>query len=61
MRRDLKHNPQKYLSNTPGGVQASAFQPPDPHWKAFLFLISSWDVVYLFTHWVVQNTKRTLF
>jgi hypothetical protein len=31
MRRDIEHNPQKYLSNTPGGVQASAFQPPDPH------------------------------
>ena len=61
MRRDFNHNPQKYLSNTPGGVHASAFQPPDPHWKAFLFLFSSWDVVNLFTHWVVQNTKRTLF
>jgi len=34
MRRDIEHNPYKYLSNTPGGVQASASQPPDPHWKA---------------------------
>ena len=28
MRRDIGRNPQKYLSNTPGGVQASASQPP---------------------------------
>ena len=34
MRRDIKHNPHKHLSNTPGGgVQASASQPPDPHWN----------------------------
>ena len=31
MRRGIEHNPYKYLSNTPGGVQASASQPPDPH------------------------------
>ena len=28
-----------YLSNTTGGVQASASQPPDPHWKPFLIVI----------------------
>ena len=28
---DIEHNPHKNLSNTPGGVQASASQPPDPH------------------------------
>jgi hypothetical protein len=26
----IKHNPQKYLNNTSGGVQASTSQPPDP-------------------------------
>jgi hypothetical protein len=31
MRQDIEHNSHKYLSNTPGGVQASASQPPDPH------------------------------
>jgi len=31
MRQDIEHNPHKSLSNDPGGVQASAFQPPDPH------------------------------
>ena len=31
MRRDIEHNPHKYLSNTPGGMQASASQPPDLH------------------------------
>jgi hypothetical protein len=31
MRRDIEHNPYKYLSNTFGGVQASASQPPDPY------------------------------
>ena len=34
VRRDIAHNPKHYLSNTPGGVQASASQPPDPHCKA---------------------------
>jgi hypothetical protein len=31
VRRDSEYNPHKYLNNTPGGVQASASQPPDPH------------------------------
>ena len=31
VRRDSDYNPHKYLNNTPGGVQASASQPPDPH------------------------------
>jgi hypothetical protein len=37
-RRNVEHNPPKYLSNTirAGGVQASASQPPDPHWKPSL-------------------------
>jgi hypothetical protein len=35
MRQDTEHNPQKHLSNTHGGMRASAYQPPDPHWKAF--------------------------
>jgi len=39
MRRDIEHNPHKYLGNNPGGVQASASQPPDPHWKASLIFI----------------------
>jgi len=34
MRRNIEHN--KYLSYTPGGVQASASRPPDPHRKASL-------------------------
>jgi hypothetical protein len=34
MGRDIEYNPHKYLSNTPGSVQASASQePPDPHLK----------------------------
>jgi len=28
MRRDIEHNPPEYLSNTPGGLQASASQLP---------------------------------
>ena len=40
LRQDIEHNPQKYLSNTPDGVQAFASQPPDPHWKASLILFS---------------------
>ena len=35
MGRDIEHNPHTYLSNTPGSVQASASQPPDPHCKVF--------------------------
>jgi hypothetical protein len=31
MRRSIEPNPHKYPSNTPGGVQASASQPPDLH------------------------------
>ena len=34
IRRHIERNPQKLLSNTPGGVQASASQPPNPHWNA---------------------------
>ena len=36
----IEHNPHKYLSNTPGGVQASASQPPDPHCKTSLIVFS---------------------
>jgi hypothetical protein len=36
MRQDIEHNPYKYPSYTPGGVQASASQPPDPHRKTSL-------------------------
>jgi len=28
--QNMEHNPYKYLSNTPGGEQTYAFQPPDP-------------------------------
>jgi hypothetical protein len=31
MRQDIKHIPHKYLSSTPGDLQAFASQPPDPH------------------------------
>jgi len=31
LRQDIEHNPYKYLSNTPGGVQVFASQLPDPH------------------------------
>ena len=32
IRQDIKYNPHKYMSNIlGGGVQAFAFQPPDPH------------------------------
>jgi len=40
MRRDIDHNPHKYLSNTPGGVQASASQPPDPHCSYFILQVT---------------------
>jgi hypothetical protein len=54
MRRDNKHNPYKYLSNTSGGVQASASPL-----KSFLFLFySRQDIVCLCIHWVVQNTEQ---
>jgi len=49
--------PHKFLSNIPGGVQASGTEL-DPHWKPFLILFSRWDVVCLCIHWVVQNTKQ---
>jgi hypothetical protein len=40
IRQDIdEHNPHKYLCNTPGGVQVSASQLPDPYWKAFLVFI----------------------
>ena len=58
MRRDIENNPHKYLGNTPGGVQASASQPPDPHWKAFPLLFSRWNVVCLCIHWVVQKKQN---
>jgi hypothetical protein len=28
---NIKRDPHKYLSNTPGGVQAFASQPPNPY------------------------------
>jgi hypothetical protein len=37
--RGGEHNPQKYLSNTSGGMQAPASQPPDPHWTGSLIFI----------------------
>ena len=38
---ETKHGtqPPKYPSNIPGGVQASAYQPLDPHCKASLVFI----------------------
>jgi hypothetical protein len=39
MRRDIEHNPHKYLSNTPSGVQGSESQPPDPHRQACLISV----------------------
>jgi len=38
-RRDFEHNPYKYLSNTPGGVQAFVSQPPGSHWRTSLIFI----------------------
>jgi len=57
MRRDIEQNPRKYLSNTPGGVQASTSHYLIPT-KKLLFFFSTWDVVCLCIHWVVQNTKQ---
>jgi len=37
------------ISSTPGDMQASASQPPDPHWKAYL-IFSRWDVMCICTH-----------
>ena len=39
MRRGIECNPHKYQSNIPGGVQASASQPFDPHRKPSLIFI----------------------
>jgi len=57
-RQDIEHNSLNFLSNTPGGVQGSASQPPDPHWETYLISFSRWNVVCLCIHWVVQNTKQ---
>jgi hypothetical protein len=39
-RRNIEYKPHKYLGNTnPGWLQASASQPSDLYWKAFLILI----------------------
>jgi hypothetical protein len=38
--------------------------PPNhliPTEKLLLFLFSRWDVVCLYIHWVVQNTKQRFF
>jgi len=50
-----------WASNTPGGVQTSASQPPDPHWKAFPNLILQVGFCVSALHWAVQNTKQHLF
>jgi len=59
MRRDIKHNPHKYLSNTLGVCR---LLPPNhliPTKKLLLFLFSRCDVVCLCIHWVaVQNIKQ---
>jgi len=47
MKQGNEYNPHKYMGNTPGGIQASASQPPDPHWKAFP-LFSSGEMLYVF-------------
>jgi len=52
MRRDIEHNPHKYLSNTPGGVQAPWSTTNEtnhliPTEKPLLILFSRWDVVSL--------------
>jgi hypothetical protein len=44
VRQDIEHNPYKYLSNTCGGVQASASQPPDPHWRTSLISLINLQV-----------------
>jgi len=41
---DIQHNPYKYLSNTPGGVQASASQPPTPPTEKLLLFIFTLQV-----------------
>jgi len=56
MRRDVIYNTHKYLSNTPGGVQASASQPPGS--TEMLLLIILHVECCLCIHWVVQNTKQ---
>jgi len=55
--------PPQNSSNTPGGVQAHAFQPSDPYWKAFpLFDLQVGSCcASLCIHWVVQNTKQHIF
>jgi len=40
-------NKNQYLSNSPGSVQASASQPPDPYWKASLNFILQVGCVFL--------------
>jgi hypothetical protein len=61
MRRGIERNPHKYQSNTPGGVQASASQPFDPHRKASLIFILEWDVVSLHPLGGAEEHKTTSF
>ena len=53
-RWDIECNPNKYMSNAPGGMLLT------PTEKFFIFLFSGWDVVCLCIHWVVQDTNNIL-
>jgi len=61
MRQDIEYNPHTYLSNTPGGEQASTSQPPVPYRKPFHLLFSRWNAERLCIHWATQNTKQQPF
>ena len=53
MKRDIEHNP-------PTNIWAKLLvvrKPVPPHWKTS-YIFSRWDVVCLYIHWVVQNTKQ---
>jgi len=59
MRREFEHNPHKYLSNTPVGVQASA-GPTSwfPQKSLSCFQFASGMCVSASVHWVVEKTQQ---
>ena len=60
-RRDIEHDPHKYLSNVSGGVQASASQTPDPDpllKRSLSYVYSPCGMLCFCIHWVLQNTKQ---
>jgi hypothetical protein len=65
MRRDIDHNPQKYLSNTPGGVQDSASHHQNSRDKlSYLYLPGGMLCIYYSIHAehkTIKQLRRTAF